>query len=95
MKLSATQYASILYALAVAPFSASALPTESSTLRARNNDAATGITSDKWAKALAQAQATVAQMTLQEKVSPSQQLFDRRIPNYVARLLGQHDQERW
>lgn len=69
MKLSATQYASILYALAVTPFTASALPTESSTLRARNNDVAPGITSDKWAKALAQAQATVAQMTLQEKVS--------------------------
>ncbi|KAI5452604.1 hypothetical protein NCC49_000764 [Naganishia albida] len=69
MKLSATQYASILYALAVTPFTASALPTESSTLRARNNDVAPGITSDKWAKALAQAQATVAQMTLQEKVN--------------------------
>lgn len=73
MKLTATQYASILYALAVTPFSASALPTESSTMRARNNGAgdASGIASDKWVQALAKAQATVSQMTLQEKVSSS------------------------
>jgi hypothetical protein len=74
MKLSATQYASILYALAVTPFSASALPTDSSSMRARKNDGAQspGITSDKWAQALARAQETVAQMTLQEKVSARQ-----------------------
>jgi hypothetical protein len=72
MKLTALQYSSILYALAVTPLSVSALPTESSTLRARDNAAAPGITSDKWAKALAQAQAAVAQMTLEEKVSGEQ-----------------------
>jgi hypothetical protein len=81
MKLSATQYASILYALAVTPFSASALPTEPSTLRERNNGPsyASGIASDKWAKALAEAQAAVAQMTLQEKVSKTQSLSVERL----------------
>jgi hypothetical protein len=76
MKLSATQYASILYALAVTPLTATALPTESSALRARNDGAghASGIASDKWIQALAKAQATVAQMTLQEKVSATESL---------------------
>ncbi|GHJ89846.1 hypothetical protein NliqN6_6248 [Naganishia liquefaciens] len=71
MKLSATQYASILYALAVSPFSVSALPTDSNRLQARNKDGAQmpGITADKWAKALARAQATVAQMTVEEKAN--------------------------
>ncbi|KAJ9094321.1 hypothetical protein QFC19_008006 [Naganishia cerealis] len=72
MKLSAAQYASILYALATTPFSASAAPTDSTaSLRSRNNDAAhtTGITSDKWTQALVKAQAAVAQMTLEEKVN--------------------------
>lgn len=74
MKLSATQYASILYALAVSPFSASALPADSNALKARKDAQASGITSEKWAEALARAQATVAQMTLIEKVSSRQSL---------------------
>ena len=79
MKLSATQYASILYALAVSPFSVSALPTDSNRLQAKNKDGAQmpGITADKWAKALARAQATVAQMTVEEKVSTEHSWLDR------------------
>lgn len=71
MKFTAAQYAGILYALATTPFSASALPTEStSSLRSRNNGATqmSGLTSDKWVQALAKAQAVVAQMSLAEKV---------------------------
>lgn len=72
MKFTAAQYASILYALATTPLSATSLPTDSaSSLRSRNNDGAymSGLTSDKWTQALAKAQAAVAQMTLAEKVS--------------------------
>lgn len=99
MKFTAAQYASILYALATTPLSATSLPTDSaSSLRSRNNDGAymSGLTSDKWTQALAKAQAAVAQMTLAEKVSSrfGSQDFAATYLRAFSFFLGQHDKER-